>query len=381
MRERADRERERERDRDSDSRIVAVRSLQPTLPGIGPDDEPATAHESVHANANANENESESANTSPHVRAEAPRAPEPTIFELDDKFLVEERSGTLIDTFEPVQPPPSRPTPAMPLLRMVPPSTDAPAAIHVSPQGDPMPRTSHVPAPPAQPAPPAPLAMPVSEFLPTSHVQARPQPAPSPIPAPAPAPVLAHAPAPRLSLSDPARASLSDPMDVLFDAAYDLCFLQTAVEGAHHCIASALRAVGGRAALVHLLDVHTGEFVTVDGIGEGADRQVLARHEDDDWLLSAAVFKQKPLTMEYGGEVSSRPLPRHAALGSPQNVVIVPVIGWGRALAVFELIDAHEAMMAGGRGESALAYLAQRFAEFLGEREIVLAPAIAPRND
>ncbi len=342
------------RDFDSESRVVAVRSMQPTLSGIGPDDEVQGSEASV-------------------------REPDPTICELDERFLVEERSGTLIDTYEaapasvpspisvqaaPISiqaAPQSRPSVAAPHLRMVP---NLSPAIQPSPHSDPMPRTSHVPgpAPHARIVTPVPAMMPVTQFV---------SPAPSVAPPPA-----ACTPSPRVSLSDPSRASLSDPMDVLFDAAYDLCFLQTAVEGAHHCMTSAFRAVGGRAALVHLLDVHTGEFVTVAALGDGADAQILARHEDDDWLLSAAVFKGKPITMEYGGEVSSRPLPRHSSLGSPTNVVVVPVIGWGRALAVLEIVDASEAMLAGGRGENALAYLAQRFAEFLGEREIVLAPAV-----
>ena len=347
----------RVRELDSESRVVAVRSMQPTLPGIGPDDDVEVTKEPALPSSPypSSPHPSNETHETHETKETAARSPEPTICELDERFLVDERSGTLVDVHEA----PQQVVREAPMLHIVP---NLSPAIQPSPQGDPMPRTSHVPPPQARIAAPVPAVMPVTQFAPTQF-------APQFAPAPA-----TPTPSPRVSLSDPSRASLSDPMDVLFDAAYDLCFLQTAVEGANHCMASALRAVGGRAALVHLLDVHTGEFVTVAGIGDGADRQILSRHEDDDWLLSAAVFKGKPLTMEYGGEVSGRPLPRHAALGSPTNVVVVPVIGWGRALAVLEVVDASEAMLAGGRGENALAYLAQRFAEFLGEREIVLAP-------
>lgn len=168
------------------------------------------------------------------------------------------------------------------------------------------------------------------------------------------------------------RHSLSDPMDVLFDAAYDLCFLESAVEGARHAMMSGVNALGARAGLAHLVDGVTGEFVTVAATGQNADSLLMGRHADDDWLLSAGIFKGRPITMEYGGEVSSRPMPRHATLGVAKNVIVVPVIAWGRTICVLEIVDASEAATAAGRGENALAYLAERLAEFLGQHEIIV---------
>lgn len=332
-----------------------IKSSQPTLPGLG-DDELAALRAACAADAVASAPPAASASSL--VSAPA-RAFEPTMLEeLDADFLIEERSGTLVDAYDVQDVVPQNP---IPNAETVPPPSMA---------------VTQTPLPASRPTPPIPLLRVVD-----SHIPA-PTPAPVPLVAPpAPAAVavmpspfaLAAQPAPQA----PVRASLTDPMDVLFDAAYELCFAPTALEGANYCIGAAIRAVGARAALVHVVDGSTGEFVTVAALGEDAKHQIESRHEDDDWLISAAVFKGKPVTMEYGGAISSRPMPRHAFFGVQRNVVVVPVIGWGRALAVIELVDAADAALAGGRGENALGYLAQRFAEFLGEREAPLGTSVA----
>lgn len=292
---------------DSESRVVALRSapgmrsVQPTLAGIGPE-------------------ELEEEEISSVVPSPLPfRSAEPTIVD------------------------------SMPAL----PASFAPPMSHVPPPlpSAPVPAVIEAP-PPSTETPPIPLVV--------RHVDE-----PLPLVVPAVSGVVAKpaAPAPQ--------HSVLDPMDLLFDAGYELCFLQTAVEGATHCLHAARRAVGARGALVHLVDVHTGQFVTV-AASEGAERQILSRHEDDDWLMSAAVFRGKPLRMEYGGEVSGRPMPRHAIWDGLANVLVVPVMGWGRALAVIELVDVSPAFAGDDRAENALAYLAERFSQFLGEREIVV---------
>lgn len=297
-----------EKSSDSESRVVAMRSVLPTLAGIGPDEIEA---------------EAEALEEAPVSVAPPPpsfRSAEPTIIEAVPAPRVEARALQVE-------------TPALPLVHRV----EAPL---------PLPLVTPAIAAPSIARAPAPVAptFAAPSIPPVSAVVAKPA-APQP--------------------------SLVDPMDHLFDAGYELCFLQTAVEGATHCLEAARRAVGARGALVHLVDVHTNELVTV-AASEGAERQVLSRHEDDDWLMSAAVFRGKPMRMDYGGEVSSRPMPRHAIWDGLKNVLIVPVMGWGRALAVIEIVDVAEVFLSDDRAENALAYLAERFSQFLGEREIVL---------
>jgi hypothetical protein len=371
--------------------------MHPTLPGIGLDGEPISSIQIPVSVAAASAPKTQDVPSTIRDVEMTSRDPVPAtvreaeIEELDPSSLVlDEVPATTRDietthrSVERVAPPPpppsSRPVPApvaaVPIVApvvvpepFVPP---APVLGAVAPrQSMPVPTASSVPAPvpfvppaPAQAAVPfvAPVQAPVQVIAPVAHV--------APF-----VPQVAPMKSPAIMTPMPMRPSLSDPMDVLFDAAYDLCFLESAVQGAQHCMVSGMSAIGSCQALVHLFDGATGQYVTVAGHGPGTDQQVLSRHEDDDWLLSAAIFKGKPITMEYGGEVSSTPLPRHAALGVTKNVVVVPVIAWGRALAVIEIVDASESALAGGRGENALAYLAQRLAEFLGEHEIVLGTA------
>jgi hypothetical protein len=181
----------------------------------------------------------------------------------------------------------------------------------------------------------------------------------------------AVAPAPRLSIQD--------PTDVLFDAMYDLDLFETAIEGASYSLASILRALPSRAGMIHLFDTETREFVTVYAQGPGSDELLMSRHsEDDDWLISAAICKHKPLIMSYGGEVDGRPLDRHAKFGAIKSVLVAPVFSWGRCLGIIELVDPTDGSRFDVRAENAIAYAADRYGEFLGERGVHVGTVAPP---
>lgn len=237
-------------------------------------------------------------------------------------------------------------------------------------------------APPVMPAPrPAPVPItsvaPVTPVTSIAPVAAIPPPVASfepPVAAPVVEPVVEHV----VEQAPAARISVLDPMDLLFDAMYELNFFETSVEGASYCLASLLRALPSRAGLVHLLDPETRELVTVYAQGANAEHLVLGRISDDDWLVSAAICKHRPLIMNYDGDVSSRPLERHAFFGEPRSVIVAPVITWGRCLAVIELVDPADGSVFDVRAENALAYVCDRYAEFVGEHGVDISNVVAP---
>ncbi len=174
------------------------------------------------------------------------------------------------------------------------------------------------------------------------------------------------------------RMSVMDPTDLLFDAMYDLGLFETAVEGASYCLASILRALPSRAGMIHLFDTDTREFVTVYAQGPGSDELLMNRHSDEDWLIAAAVCKHKPLTMGYGDAVGGRPLDRHAKFGPIKSVLVAPVFSWGRCLGVIELVDPADGSSFDVRSENAVAYAADRYGEFLGERGVHVGTVAPP---
>ena len=202
------------------------------------------------------------------------------------------------------------------------------------------------------PTPPQTLLAPVAPFA--SFAAAAPAPAPTP------------------------RLSMTDPTDVLFDAMYDLGLFETAVEGASYCLASLLRALPSRAGMIHLYDTETREFVTVYAQGPSSDELLMNRHSDEDWLISAAICKHKPLVMSYGDEVGGRPLDRHAKFGAIKSVLVAPVFSWGRCLGVIELVDPTDGSPFDVRSQNAIAYAADRYGEFLGERGVHVGTVAPP---
>jgi hypothetical protein len=214
------------------------------------------------------------------------------------------------------------------------------------------------------PPPPIPLVVKKSDrpIAPQPVVEVKAPPAPEPPPS-------AVVPA-----SAPPRVSIPDPMDMLFDAMYDLRYFETAIEGASYVLASTLKAMPARAGIVHLYDVEKRELAVVYAQGPEAAALLGKRTRDDEWIVEAAIAKRKPLTLTFGGNAPTKPPPRYTHFGSPFSVIVAPVIHWGRCLAMIELIDPLEEVGA----ENALAYVAEHYSEFLGDRGVDLNEVVAP---
>lgn len=210
---------------------------------------------------------------------------------------------------------------------------------------------------------------PVLELMPASE----PELAAAPALAPEHAPALALAPA--LPAPIAARPSLPELTDILFDAMHELSFFDTAVEGASYCLATVLRLLPSLGGMVHLSDPKTRELVVVYAQGPRSERLLLSRVPDTDRVVAAAARNGAPLVIEYSEAAPAAP--RHALFGDPWSALIAPVMVGGVCLAVIELVDPLDGSPFDDASQGALAYVAQRYGEYLRDREIVLKNVVA----
>jgi hypothetical protein len=164
-----------------------------------------------------------------------------------------------------------------------------------------------------------------------------------------------------------ASSSPHDPADVIFDGLYEIEFADTSWQAAGVCAATLARALGARAVIIHAHDLVRRELRAIGVHGPHASA-VLGTTEasDDDLVASAAICNEKPLTMRFDGELPRLAPVRLETIGAARSLVAVPVLAWGRCVALIEIVDADELYEA--RAQDAAAYVAERLAEFLSER-------------
>ncbi len=167
-----------------------------------------------------------------------------------------------------------------------------------------------------------------------------------------------------------------DPLDVVMDLLRGLrC--KRAVEAASVCLAACTKAVGCRAAIVHLWDQEAREFVVVYALGKNAAMLLNARHPAEDPLLDEAFAKRVPRVVNYEG--ARAPLARHAVVGGAWSVLVAPVTTeTGLALGAIELVDPLDGSCFDDRHVAATRYTTQRLAELLKDAEARIGKLIAP---
>lgn len=200
-------------------------------------------------------------------------------------------------------------------------------------------------------------------------------PAPSVAPASVSVPPPASVPAAPVSVPPPASAvqlkpraeSLLDPSEALFDGMWDLNYADTIWQAARLCASSLGRALGARTVVVHTHDLSTHELRAIGVHGDG-EFDVLGSSDgsEDDLVASAVICNQKAVTMRFDGELPRVAPRRLEMIGAPRTLVAVPVMHWGRCIAVIEIIDADERLAT--RVADSAAYVAERLAEFLSEQ-------------
>jgi hypothetical protein len=182
-----------------------------------------------------------------------------------------------------------------------------------------------------------------------------------------PAPVQTLAPAPVQTLARPKLESMLDPSEALFDGMYELNYADSHWQAARLCATALGRALGARTVIVHGHDLVTRELRTIGVHGEGEfDLLGGAEGSEDDLVASAVICNEKAVTMRFDGELPRLAPKRLGMIAAPRTLVAVPVMAWGRCVALIEIIDADERLASRVAGSAA--YVAERLAEFLSER-------------
>src|SRR5580704_618566 len=112
-----------------------------------------------------------------------------------------------------------------------------------------------------------------------------------------------------------------DPLDVVMGMLRGIHCLR-AVEAASVCLAACAKAVGCRAAIVHLWDAQQKDFVIAYALGKSATMLLNARHGTDDPLLAEAFAKRVPRVVNFEG--ARAPVSRHAVVGGAWSVLVAP---------------------------------------------------------
>jgi hypothetical protein len=169
----------------------------------------------------------------------------------------------------------------------------------------------------------------------------------------------------------------SDPLDVVMDTLRGVKCLR-AVEAASVCLAACVRAVGCRAAIVHVWDTSEKNLVIAYALGPNAGVLLNARHEVTDPLLAEAFARRVPRVVNS----ESRPaLPRHGVLGGAWSVLVAPVLDGEATLGAIELLDPLDGSCFDDRHIAATRYATERLVSLLRETEAGIGKLIAPPEE
>ncbi|MGZ3423209.1 MAG: GAF domain-containing protein [Polyangiales bacterium] len=287
----------------------------------------------------------------------------------------------------------SGPTPPVNTL----PSGREPAAAPIDAKGIASEISSAVAA--ARPAPVAPsqpeIPAAIESFVSSGSIQAAPQPAPpppAPPPAPAPppvapAPAVAPAPPPATAVAPsvpPPSAPMSAPrssrpddlVSELFESMHDVHFMRDSLDGADFVLELLREKIPTRVALVHFFDINTKEFVVVKARAPKPD-VLSSRSKEGSGLIGAAVNTGKPILIKDATSDTRWQRERYQQAGhaEPRQIVVAPMRQGGRYLGAIELADHEDGESFGDNEIHALAYVAEQFSEFVGERGIQLVAA------
>lgn len=173
------------------------------------------------------------------------------------------------------------------------------------------------------------------------------------------------------------RDPVADLVSELFDKMHELSFCAGVTEGADFILEVASRMIPAKYCLIHVFDINVGDFVLVRAKGENYERALLSRIPDrEPWI---ATIMRRPVPTRLKGDVASQP--RWRMLGAVlANAVAVPVHMGGRYLGLIELADPADGGEFFENEVNALSYIAERFAEFLANRPIVLDPEVVLSN-
>jgi transcriptional regulator with GAF, ATPase, and Fis domain len=169
------------------------------------------------------------------------------------------------------------------------------------------------------------------------------------------------------------RLSGDDLLSDLFEAMHDVHFQPGLLEGVHFVLSLAVEKMPCRAAICHLFDINRREFVVAHALGERRADLLLKRVSEREPLLQQVLRRRRAVVMNAGDPLLAGE--RWGAIGQQvQSAVSAPVVLGGRFLGVLELVNPMDGKPFSEGDGYALAYMGEQFAEFLGQRGLLLDP-------
>ncbi len=156
----------------------------------------------------------------------------------------------------------------------------------------------------------------------------------------------------------------------LFEAMHDLAFLRDAEEGAEFVLTLGLEKFRSQAGMVQLYDINKREFVVMRAAGPQAQMVLGGRTAERDPLIAEIMKRRRPYVLDVAKDGRVR-AGRWAALGAKPKLILAAAIELhGRFLGIVEISNPVDGSYAGAE-VNGMAYVAERFAEFLASRGIV----------
>jgi GAF domain-containing protein len=157
---------------------------------------------------------------------------------------------------------------------------------------------------------------------------------------------------------------------------HELHFVRDSLEGGEFCLTLAMEKVPSRFGIVHLYDIDKREFIVTSTKGAGAGRLLLRRHPETDPLLIKAMRKRHAIVLADAASSEASTIQRYVDLGGVQSLVIAPVMQAGRFLGAIELANPLDGMPFTEQEANALNYMAEQFAELVGNLGVVTDPEL-----
>jgi GAF domain-containing protein len=165
----------------------------------------------------------------------------------------------------------------------------------------------------------------------------------------------------------------------LFETMHALDFCRDSLEAGAFTLQIAMQRLGSAAGMVHLYDIDRREFMVVHARGPAADALRGLRTSDGDPLVAEVMRTHGALVVHDAAtdpRVTGRRWDTLRAAGAPPrpiaSVAAARVVQSGRFLGLLELANFADAGRFAPGDEHALAYIAERFMEFVAEHGVTV---------
>jgi putative methionine-R-sulfoxide reductase with GAF domain len=161
----------------------------------------------------------------------------------------------------------------------------------------------------------------------------------------------------------------------LFDAMGDLYFLASTLEGANFVVSLAMEKIPCSVGVCHFFDIDRREFLVSRAIGN-TEELLLSRTPAREGLAAEVMNKRRAIVIADASQ-HGKPLPHWTRLGTEvKSAVVAPVALGGRWMGMLELVNPADGKPFLEGDGYALSYMAEQFAEFLGQRGLVNDPDV-----